>query len=120
MSPSFPGGPAGAGLLFLRVSVAVSLLFITATPTTANWLQLAALAAAVALMLGVQARMIAALTLAAPVVVMSTSDGAGARVILHAINASALMLLGPGAFSADALLFGRRRLRLPDPDDTQV
>jgi hypothetical protein len=49
-------------------------------------------------------------------------DIVGARLpcapiaLLGILNALALALLGPGAFSLDARIFGRRLLVLPDDD----
>lgn len=37
-----------------------------------------------------------------------------AETVLAACLASALVCLGPGAFSVDARLFGRREINIPD------
>ena len=42
-----------------------------------------------------------------------------AAVVLLVANALALVLVGPGAYSVDARLFGRREIRIPG-DPTQV
>lgn len=39
-------------------------------------------------------------------------------IIVHALTAASLVLTGAGAYSADARLFGRRRVILPDAHHT--
>lgn len=39
-------------------------------------------------------------------------------VIVHAVTAASLVLTGAGAYSLDARFFGRRRVILPEADDT--
>lgn len=90
---SFPDGPPGAGLLILRITVAAGMLLQTGSAM--------------------------ALFVAAPLVAgfMTPAVAAVAAVIallydapFVAATALALALLGPGAFSVDARLFGRREI----------
>ncbi len=116
----FPGGSVGAGLLILRVSVAVSTLLLAAEFTPATYIpQFIGVLFGLALCAGFQTRIVAALSLVAPLlcVIAATAPELSA---VHAISAAALAMTGPGAFSVDARLFGRRTVTLPDPDDTIV
>jgi hypothetical protein len=90
---SFPDGRAGAGLLILRITVAAGVVLQTESAL--------------------------ALFVAAPLVAgfMTPAIAAGAAVIAMMADAPyvaaiaiALALLGPGAFSVDARLFGRREI----------
>jgi hypothetical protein len=117
----FPGGGVGAGLLMLRVSVAVSTLMLTPSFTQASYNpQFIGVVGAVGLCAGLQTRVVAALTLVAPLFGLLTGPTPLDMEAVHAISAAALVMTGPGAFSADARLFGRRTVTLPDPDDTTV
>lgn len=90
---SFPDGRPGAGLLILRITVAAGMVVQTgsalalfvAVPLAAGFMTPAAAAVAAAMALLYDAPSIAAI-------------------------AVALALLGPGAFSVDARLFGRREI----------
>jgi hypothetical protein len=116
----FPGGSVGAGLLMLRVSVAVSTLLLAAEFTPATYIpQFIGVLFGLALCAGFQTRIAAGLSLVAPLlcVIAATAPGLSA---VHSISAAALAMTGPGAFSVDARLFGRRTVTLPDPDDTIV
>jgi len=54
---------------------------------------------------------------AAGVLAVRTGGTPGAFLVLHGIDALALALLGAGAYSVDARLFGRRVIRLDDRSD---
>ena len=45
---------------------------------------------------------------------VATALAAAAPLLEVAVVAAALILLGPGAFSIDARLFGRREITIPD------
>ena len=113
MTPIFPAGAAGAGLLILRLSLAVS-LYAVVRPWAGfgDWRQVATIVAAVALGVGVGTRLIAVLTLIAPLAA-AVAGGVSILLLLHSAIALAVALIGAGAFSADARLFGRRRITLP-------
>lgn len=117
----FPGRIAGAGLLLLRISVASSLLLLSALHSgDTSWLQFLALLAAISLCAGFQTRVIAGLSLAAPIFALAAAPAPLPLAALHVMDAIALALIGPGAWSADAVLFGRRTVTLPDRNDTIV
>ncbi|PTL81357.1 hypothetical protein [Vitiosangium sp. GDMCC 1.1324] len=106
----FPEGGPGAGLLLLRLSVALSLRF---NPSD-GLLKHALLALpAVGICLGALTPALAAMCCLLNVydfIVMggTTLPELGIRIL----TAGALMLLGPGAHSLDARLFGRRVVTL--------
>lgn len=91
---SFPDGRAGAGLLILRITVAAGILVQTGSAM--------ALVVAVPLVAGF-------MTPAAAVVAAAIALLYDAPSVVAAV-AVALALLGPGAFSVDARLFGRREI----------
>jgi len=114
----FPPGPPGIGLACLRASVAVALLFehhsyrhllFHCSGGTAILLSLAVI-------LGCLTPVVAALTLVFQALTWFTlGTGSAVPASLIALDALALSLLGPGAYSVDSYLFGRRLLVLP-PD----
>jgi hypothetical protein len=119
MPPLYPAEWAGAGLLLLRLAVAGSLLAITLSfASTTDWRQAIALFVAVALCVGVLARAFAVLSIVAAIYALAIGADSSALALLHIVFAAALALTGPGAFSADARLFGRRRVILSGARDT--
>jgi uncharacterized membrane protein YphA (DoxX/SURF4 family) len=111
----FPGGKAGAGLLALRFATAATLLTSLAAddavPVTVFWL---AVVLSVMLLLGVVTRYIAIPTLLL-ILACATCGGPhnaithyAMMLIANGAEAVSLTLLGAGAYSIDARLFGRR------------
>jgi hypothetical protein len=120
-SAFFPGGVTGAGLLLLRFSVTASILMLTASLSQASYLpQFLGVVAAIGLCVGLQTRVLAGLSLLASLLGLAMGAAPLGLIILHAMSASALAMTGPGAFSADARLFGRKTITLPDRDDSIV
>lgn len=128
---AFPGGRPGLALLLLRVAVGVVLVI-------QGWLYLTeANAPLIASLVGV-AGMLSGLSLVAGYMTPVASGIAGLGIMgvactllpecktsvfdtrlavgLAALIALAVALLGPGAFSVDAKLFGRREIVLRSPD----
>jgi hypothetical protein len=122
-STSFPRGGAGVGLLLLRAAVALQLLSETLFSAVTPWWQAmlpAGLAAlfpvllAVLLVLGMLTPMVGAIASLCQLLCLGQAGWPQASpCIVDAFTAAALVLLGPGAYAADARLFGRRRLVLP-------
>lgn len=107
----FPTGQAGVALLFLRTSVAATLLFgILPAPFTLP-MKFAGGLIALALLVGLAASACAAICCVAELAFVLHSNG-GAAICsgLAALISLALALLGPGAYSVDARAFGRRRI----------
>jgi hypothetical protein len=112
----FPTGLPGLALLLLRASVAIALLLENYghRHDLPVWIQAAAILISVALSLGYWTPIVALMGLAFHGLTWFAVDGASAGVaIMVALDAIALALLGPGAYSADSYRFGRRVLVLP-------
>jgi hypothetical protein len=118
---NYPGRWAGLGLLLLRATVGI-------TTTVQAWLAVAAantdlMAAAPPAALGISG---VALTIGLFTAVCSTLVAVGYALVLSHLDSvaaliglgasAALGLLGPGAFSIDARLFGRREIFIPAKD----
>jgi hypothetical protein len=112
----FPAGPPGFALLLLRLSVVIS-GFATGPGAAlqASWWLYAGLGlTGLALCIGVFTPIFSALSLAIQLwqlMLYGNELGQRAEGILIA---TALSLLGPGAFSVDSYRFGRRRVRFPE------
>ena len=108
--PNFPDGRVGAGLLLLRLSAAISIL---ASPALAAagappWV---ATLFAIGLILGLWTTMVAVLCLGLLLFALAQGaapTGAGAQLL----ETAAILLLGAGAYSLDAIMFGRRTIIL--------
>ncbi len=129
MFPTFPGGWPGVGLLLLRLAVVVTVL-AQRVAYAVDWRHLGLVTAAVgvlAIASGVSL-LIGYLTPFSAVLVALTSLGAAISwfpapnpnlfdtklaTALATVIAVAIVCLGPGAFSLDARLFGRREITIP-------
>lgn len=104
----FPAGPAGVGLALLRVACAMQLAVAVSGQSPA-WLTVIGAIAAATLVLGVLTQGVA---LAGVVVllfdVVCCDRAFGIATAAQGIDLLALALLGAGAYSIDARLFGRR------------
>jgi len=110
----FPTGVVGVGLLVLRLSIITGLLTQSATCCNAidlGWLRLALIMAAVCLCAGFLTPYICFICWLIEIAnrwqVTDTSRSHAWPLLLASV---ALAMLGPGAYSVDARLFGRRRL----------
>jgi len=107
-------------LLVLRAALSVLLLDGVLGPLgklDSSWLLLAPWVVAVALWFGLVTPVVAALSVL--IEVSTVLSGAGTIQAIHVcavLDAFALAMLGPGAYSVDARLFGRRRIILPTRD----
>jgi hypothetical protein len=113
----FPAGLPGIALLLLRVAVA-AMLFIDQAgrlllPTPA-WLLIVAVTAAIALGVGFLTPVFAVICgLLKAVALIDLAQIVAPLMILAFLLAAALTMLGPGAYSLDAKMFGRRVVLLP-------
>ena len=118
---AFPGGGAGVGLMLLRLSVAGSLtallLWSTLVPA---WMLFLTILVSIGLCAGFLTRLLAGLSMLGVIVNLVSGSVAPALALLNLADALALAMIGPGAFSVDARLFGRRTVVLPGSRDTIV
>jgi uncharacterized membrane protein YphA (DoxX/SURF4 family) len=134
MFSTFPDGWPGAGLVLLRVACGV-LLTVQGAAYLLNWssqpsaawvVALLTVSSGVLLLLGCLTRLAALVAFVACGVYAwlpaSSLDFFAAKLpsILVGVIAVAVICLGPGAFSVDAHLFGRREVVIPkNPPETE-
>ncbi len=112
---SFPDGRVGTGLLLLRMSAAISTIATPVLTQSAarSWL---VTLLAVGLLIGLWTRMAAVLCIGLLTLFLlrsPTPTGVAAQVL----EMAAIMLSGAGAYSADAIMFGRRTIVLGSGQD---
>ena len=112
----FPGGGPGVALLLIRVGVGLGLLLDSASRmggVLGRWDFPVRIAIGAILLAGVLTPIVAVLAVAlvvADCVLINATNLPTA--ILVSVDATALVLLGPGAYSIDARRFGRRLLMM--------
>src|SRR5690242_7003490 len=110
----FPGGWPGVGLLILRLAAAVRLFVGMSTlgGVPHSWhhvLQFAMLTVGILLLVGLWTAIAGALQAIIQLAAIFTPP----NVIIHVVPAAlgvSLVMLGPGGWSVDALLFGQKRI----------
>lgn len=118
----FPPGFPGIGLVLLRLSVASSAFLITYGHRSelGPWILGGSSLLAVALFFGVLTPVVALAALGVQYAV-HMGFGVGFQstgyIVISTLNALALSMLGPGAYSFDAYRFGRRVIDLPPGND---
>jgi uncharacterized membrane protein YphA (DoxX/SURF4 family) len=127
--PAFPGGLSGVALLLFRVVLSATLLLEARSSLSAGWdasaaglAGVTALASGVLLLLGLLTP-IAGFIGGIGCAFLAFSGAAAAPAIVDSRQAAVfaitllagLVALGPGAFSIDARLFGRREIIIPPP-----
>ncbi len=121
MYPSFPAGWPGAGLLLLRLAQGSGVIADVGFWGSSGEVLLALrdLEAALGFLLvvGLWTPLGAALQAAIEFYFLLTQSNSPERHVALAVIALALAMLGPGAFSFDARLFGRRRIDLRNLGD---
>jgi uncharacterized membrane protein YphA (DoxX/SURF4 family) len=130
MFSTFPSGRPGAGLFLLRGVLAIT-VFAQGAAYLSNWQHLTFVTEAVAVLLIVVSGLLLVgyLTPLASILAGLSNLGsafssllqpapsplaAKAAIALATVIAAALVCLGPGAFSLDARLFGRREIVIPN------
>lgn len=114
----FPPGLPGVALLLLRLSVAVALLLDDYAHRGAlpGWIHAAAILISLVVSVGYLTPIAAAAALLHHALVWlaigSGADAVAVTIVLS-LDALALALLGPGAYSVDSRRFGRRLVVLP-------
>jgi hypothetical protein len=117
----FPTGRPGAALLLVRVALGL-MLMDGVSPGLARlgspWFLVAPAVVTFALFLGILTPLMAVLCI---VLEVGTFISAGGTIeAVHAcavLDAVAIGLLGPGAYSVDARLFGRRQVVIPESSE---
>jgi uncharacterized membrane protein YphA (DoxX/SURF4 family) len=111
----FPTGLPGLALLLLRVSVAIGLLSESYLhrKDLPGWAQGAAVLVSLALSLGYLTPIVAVVGLLVHTVIWFELGTGAAIATILCLDAIALALLGPGAYSVDSYFFGRRVVVLP-------
>jgi len=115
----FPHGGPGVGLLFLRLATVIILINELLTRVGAavfHWTLFAVLILAACLIVGFITPVASTVGLIFPIadLVSPGRDCDAAHGVAFAFAFLALILLGPGAYSIDGYLFGRRVLIRPD------
>ena len=105
----FPSGARGAALLLLRISAAALIVLFLIRRQLSPWSVAGCLVIASALLAGFCTRLAAlACAVLATAAFLSIHGTLSWLMALQALNATALAILGAGAYSFDAALFGRR------------
>jgi putative oxidoreductase len=110
----FPGGWPGAGLLVLRLAAAILLIIsggvaVRDSPPHAA-IHFATIGVGILLLAGLWTPIAGALQAIIEVwIFLSRGDSTSLNFLLAALGVS-LVMLGPGAWSVDARLFGRKRI----------
>jgi len=108
--PNYPDGRIGTGLLLLRLSAAMSILVTPVlTPAAARpWI---VMLLAVGLLIGFWTRMMA---IGCLVLLLSclVTGVVPIGAVPPSLEMAAILLMGSGAYSSDALIFGRRTIVL--------
>jgi putative oxidoreductase len=116
---NFAHGPPGVGLLLLRLSAGIALVvqglsaLLAGPPLGVVLFQALAIGLGLLLLAGLWTPVAGTLVAAAALWNVFTS-GHPSRWIMLATMGAALALIGPGAWSIDARLFGWRRLEIRD------
>jgi putative oxidoreductase len=115
---TFPEGWPGIGLVFLRAAASIPLLqFIAGTlaPTLplSETLQFLAAACSALLIVGLWTPIAGSLMAVAELSLFLLHLNSGSMHIVFAVLGAAIAMIGPGAWSVDARLFGRKRIRIP-------
>ena len=117
----YPTGRPGIALLLMRISLALALTQATArglVMAEPSWTTLLPWSVAAVMLLGLGTTLVAAAAWLILIVSAMTSERPCDWLhICASLDAMAVLLLGPGAISLDARLFGRRRIQLGDDDD---
>lgn len=121
----FPHGGPGIGLLLLRIAVAAMFALnvthgFNVSSNSVYWLAISLIAlVSIGLLLGFLTPILAIITCIAAAANLLLSDDPNNLVyVVRILTASALFLLGPGAYSIDARLFGLRVTVVPPRTNT--
>jgi putative oxidoreductase len=121
---TFAGGWPGAGLLLLRLLTAVALVrygiagVLEAPSLTIVVLQSIGVGAGILLIIGLWTPVAGALAAIVKIWIAfsrySSHTGDPLIPMIQAVLGAVLVMIGPGAWSLDARLFGRKRINIPE------
>jgi len=111
----YPAGNAGLALGLLRAAaIATNVGLAPFFTSVGPWLWMAAALTIPFLAIGLMTRAAAAACVFIDVIVIAQGGTCSAWLLAsHVMGAAAVALVGPGAWSVDARLFGRRTISLP-------
>ena len=121
---SFADGWPGIGLLLLRLLTGAALIHFgianlrEAPPLATVVLQITGVGAGILLLIGLWTPVVGALAAIVKVLIAFSRyfshSGDPWILILQAVLGAVLAMVGPGAWSIDARLFGRKRIEMPE------
>ena len=115
---TFPDNWPGLGLILLRLAVGAPLLVsgftigIGASLNTAAWLVIAGCAAAILIVAGFWTPLGAATEAVVELWLAAAGDDFNTEPAIKSLIGVSLMMLGPGYYSIDARLYGRKRIQI--------
>jgi len=112
----FPTGLVGAALLALRVFVATTIVINamnSRAPGTSSWIVVGSIAASLFLCVGLLTPYFSFLSALLDAGVLVYVGGNRFQLITSIVGCGIMSVLGPGAYSLDSRIFGRRLLELP-------
>ena len=113
---TFPTGSPGAGLLLLRLAVGASLILeripeIWVIPQSLGFeVRIVLVCVGISLLSGLWTPVMGGVAAVIELLISFSPSGGGVTHILLVILSISLALLGPGAWSIDAHIFGRKRI----------
>jgi hypothetical protein len=114
---TFPCGLPGAGLALLRAAAAIPLVYaglLTVASSSPVLLEVVTAGAAIMLLLGLWTPLAGALIAVAELGLAVLHPAEPWMYVHFATMGAALAMLGPGGWSLDARLFGRKRIQIPE------
>jgi hypothetical protein len=112
----FPAGLVGVALLVLRMSVALTIVINTADSSAvgiSRWVIVVFVLATISLCLGLLTPYFSLLSALLEIGILVYAGGNRFQWITSIVGCGILSVLGPGAYSIDSRIFGRRLLKLP-------
>ena len=114
---AFPAGWPGVGLLLLRMLVGVTLIAQTVTQVRPPELSASGWLLASLILLGAGCLLVGFVTPVTAILIglvsITLAFSSFAQTVDIVVLSAAIALLGPGAFSIDARMFGRREILIP-------
>jgi uncharacterized membrane protein YphA (DoxX/SURF4 family) len=113
---TFPDGWPGCGLLLLRLAGSAPVFLVGAAPLLGTpgdaplWLRLFSCTVGVSLLLGLWTPLAASCQAIIEILLALTGVTFESTYLIHALIGLSLVMLGPGSWSIDARLYGRKRI----------